>query len=164
MCLHFHKTHVISYTLHPSNRFTFTHADCSAFARIWRKLTMCITVKNEAVRSNLIQHTIKTTKWISFQCNHKKTSWIVFWWHFDAHRYEYGSSCKLFVVCRILTIPVKFPYKKKAWKFTVMLRLFCWQLNRWGYFTTHTPQGWKCAHTHTHTQTGQQNINIYPNS
>jgi len=56
--------------LHPSNRFAFTHSDCSAFARIWWKLTMCITVKNEAVKSCILkQHFIKTIKWTSFLCN-----------------------------------------------------------------------------------------------
>lgn len=124
------------------------------FARIWRKLTMCITVKNEAVKSSiLIQHFIKTTKWTSFQCNlNNKASWFVFWWHFDAHRYEYRPSCKLFVVCRILTIrtvrqfllnsPTKKMHENSQWRLGYFV-------DSWtdGVILPHTPQGWKCAHT-----------------
>ena len=72
MCPHLYTT-CYKLPLHPSNRFIFIHADCSATVRIWRKLTMCITVKNEAVKSCiLMQHFIKTTKWTAFQCNLNK--------------------------------------------------------------------------------------------
>lgn len=152
MCLHLYKTRKLP--LHPSNRFTFIHADCSAFARIWWKLTVCITVKNEDVKScNLIQHFIKTTKWNPFQCNPNKKLLDLFsddiLMHTDMNT-DLHANCLLFVgfwQLKLFDNSCKIPLQKKnSWKFTVMLRLFCWQLNRWGYFTTHSTGLKVCTH------------------
>jgi hypothetical protein len=144
--------------LHPSNRFTFTQADCSAFVRIWRKLTMCITVKNEAAKSCiLIKNFIKTTMWTSFHCNLNKKKLLYLFvddilMHTDMNTHL-PAYCLLLVEfwqlklfdnsCKITLPP---PPPKKKWKFTGMLRLFCWQLHGWSYFTTHSTRLKMCTH------------------